>query len=121
MVNVSDAARDLGEKASEAALAHNALARVLERHETREQSSIQAVAATIEVPEPPDAYAKDYSTEQRRKMAKAGSAMPDGSFPINDCQDVANARQSIGRTPESRRPAVMAHINKRAKTLGCSN
>jgi len=52
-------------------------------------------------------------------MAKAGTAMPDGSYPIADCEDVANARQSIGRSPEGRRSAVQAHINKRARALGC--
>lgn len=63
---------------------------------------------------------KNYTAEQRRKMAKAGTAMPDGSYPISDCEDVANARQSIGRAPESKRSAVQAHINKRVKALGCS-
>ena len=63
---------------------------------------------------------KNYTAEQRRKMAKAGTAMPDGSYPIADCEDVANAHQSIGRAPESKRSAVQAHINKRVKALGCS-
>ena len=63
---------------------------------------------------------KNYTAEQRKKMAKAGTAMPDGSFPIADCEDVSNARQSIGRAPESKRSAVQAHINKRAKALSCS-
>jgi hypothetical protein len=63
---------------------------------------------------------KDYPAATRKRMAKAGTAMPDGSYPIADCEDVANARQAIGRSSASRRPAVRAHINKRAKTLGCS-
>ena len=63
---------------------------------------------------------KNYTAEQRRKMAKAGTAMPDGSYPIADCEDAANARQAIGRAPESKRSAVQAHINKRVKVLGCS-
>lgn len=63
---------------------------------------------------------KSYTAEQRRKMAKNGTAMPDGSYPIADCEDASNARQAIGRSSESKRPAVQAHINKRVKALGCS-
>lgn len=63
---------------------------------------------------------KNYDSATRKRMAKAGTAMPDGSYPIADCEDVSNARQSIGRSPEGRRSAVQAHINKRAKALGCS-
>lgn len=66
-------------------------------------------------------WAKDFSTEKRKKMAKSGSAMPDGSYPIENCQDVSNAVQAIGRAPESKRPAVKAHIKRRAKSLGCTN
>jgi hypothetical protein len=62
---------------------------------------------------------KDYPTESRKRMAKSGSAMPDGSFPIADCEDVNNARRAIGRTNPSKRGAVRAHIAKRAKALGC--
>ena len=70
------------------------------------------LAATVEL-------AKDFSTQRRQKMAKSGSAMPDGSYPIENCNDVRNAVQAIGRTPESKRPAVKAHIKRRANTLGC--
>lgn len=63
---------------------------------------------------------KNYDSKARKRMAKSGTAMPDGSYPIADCEDVSNARQSIGRSPESRRTAVQAHINKRARALGCS-
>lgn len=63
---------------------------------------------------------KNYDAKARKRMAKAGTAMPDGSYPIADCEDVANARQSVGRSPEGRRNAVRAHINKRARALGCS-
>lgn len=73
-----------------------------------------ALIATIEL-------GKDFSTQKRQKMAKSGSAMPDGSFPIENCTDVSNAVRAIGRTPESKRPAVKAHIKKRAKALGCTN
>jgi len=61
---------------------------------------------------------KDYNTEQRRKMAKAGTAMPDGSFPIADCNDVTNALRSLGRTSKPQ-AKVISHIRSRAKSLGC--
>lgn len=63
---------------------------------------------------------KDYPAATRKRMAKSGSAMPDGSYPIADCEDVMDARRSIGRSPASRRNAVRTHINKRANALGCS-
>lgn len=64
---------------------------------------------------------RDYSAAERRRMARSGAAMPDGSFPIANCTDWMNARQSIGRTPPSRRAAVQAHINRRGRSLGCSD
>lgn len=62
----------------------------------------------------PEEYAKDYSTDQRRKLAKEGKAMPDLSFPIVDTQDLKNAIR-LARTPAQR-----AHIKRRAKALGGS-
>jgi hypothetical protein len=61
---------------------------------------------------------KNYDAQQRREMAKKGDAMKDGSFPIADCEDVSNAVSSLGRTKKPRR-AVIQHIRKRAKALGC--
>jgi hypothetical protein len=62
---------------------------------------------------------KEYPQETRKRMAKSGTAMPDGSYPIADCEDVNNARRAIGRTPPARRAAVRRHIAKRANALGC--
>lgn len=62
---------------------------------------------------------KDYSPEQRKKMAKDGSAMPDGSFPIADCSDLKNAIQAIGRASDP--DAAKRHIKKRKKALGCDD
>lgn len=60
---------------------------------------------------------KDYSPEERERMAENGEAMPDGSFPIADCADLDNAIQSIGRAKDQE--AAKAHIKKRAKALDC--
>ena len=60
---------------------------------------------------------KDYTPEQREKMAKAGTALPDGSFPIADCEDLSNAVQAIGRAKDQDK--AKAHIKKRKSALGC--
>lgn len=66
----------------------------------------------------------DITSEQRRKWAKSGVAMPDGSYPVTKCTgdgtSAENARRAIGRAPASKRDAVKAHITKREKALGCS-
>lgn len=62
---------------------------------------------------------KDYSPEQREKMAKAGTALPDGSFPIADCEDLRNAIQAIGRASDPDK--AKAHIKKRKSALGCDD
>lgn len=62
-----------------------------------------------------------YDAAARKRMAKSGAALPDGSFPIANCQDAKNARQAIGRTPASNRGRVRSHIEKRESALGCSN
>ena|ERR1051326_5668869 len=60
---------------------------------------------------------RDFSTDQRKKLAKSGKAMPDGSFPIENCEDAKNAIFSQGRARQQ--AAVVAHIKKRVKALGC--
>jgi hypothetical protein len=62
---------------------------------------------------------RDYNTAARRRMAAAGTAMPDGSFPIASRQDLLNAIQSVGRA--SNYDAARIHIISRARTLGLTN
>ncbi len=59
---------------------------------------------------------RDVSTEERRKLADEGKAMPDGSFPIANVDDLRNAIQAIGRASDP--DAVKRFIKKRAKELG---
>jgi hypothetical protein len=61
---------------------------------------------------------KDYPAAERKIMAKDGRAMKDGSFPIKDCSDAADAIHSVGRA--GNRAAVETHIRKRVKALGCT-
>lgn len=57
------------------------------------------------------------SRDEREKLAKAGEAMPDGSFPIRNVEDLKNAISSYGRSKESDRAKVRKHIAKRANAL----
>lgn len=60
--------------------------------------------------------ARDFPADERRKLAKQGIAMPDGSFPIKTKQDLKNAIRLAGKA--SNPAAARAHIKKRARALG---
>jgi len=74
-----------------------------------EAESIEAEAAEI-------ALKRAYNEESRDQMAKSGSAMSDGSYPIKDESDLRNAVQAYGRAKD--KEAAKAHIMKRALDLG---
>jgi len=74
-----------------------------------EASEIESEAAEI-------ALKRAYNEDTRNSMAKKGTAMPDGSFPIADDSDLRNAIQAFGRAKD--KPAAKAHIMKRAIALG---
>ncbi len=61
---------------------------------------------------------RDFSQAERDKLAKEGKALPDGSYPIENVQDLHNAIQAVGRA--SNKAAAVAHIKKRAKALGAT-
>lgn len=63
-----------------------------------------------------DEVKRMYSTDEREGMAEEGMALPDGSYPIKDVEDLKNAIQAYGRAKD--KPAAKAHIMKRAKDLG---
>ena len=60
---------------------------------------------------------RDVSSEERKKDADAGRALPDGSYPIDNCSDLKNAIQAIGRAKDPAK--TKAHIKKRKNALGC--
>ena len=73
-----------------------------------------------------DAYAdvdlvvmENYDTEQRKEMASKGLALPDGSFPIKNLEDLKNAIQAYGRAKDQAKAAKF--IAKRAKALGADD
>jgi ATP-dependent protease ClpP protease subunit len=62
-----------------------------------------------------------YSQADRDRMAKNGQAMPDGSYPIADAEDLSNAIHAVGRGKNNPHSAIRRHIIKRAKALGRSS
>ena len=65
-----------------------------------------------------DIFNKEFSKDERDKLAKSGKAMPDGSYPIETVADLENAVQAYGRSPDE---STKAHIIKRAKALGATD
>ena len=61
-----------------------------------------------------EAAFKNYTAEER----KNAHTLPDGSFPIEDCADLKNAIQAIGRAKDPAK--AKAHIRSRKNALGCS-
>jgi hypothetical protein len=57
------------------------------------------------------------SRDEREKLAEKGEALPDGSYPIRNVDDLKNAIQAYGRSKESDRAKVRKHIQKRASAL----
>lgn len=61
-------------------------------------------------------FKREFDTAQRRHAAESGVAMPDGSFPIANRNDLSNAIRSIGRAKDY--DAAKRHIISRARALG---
>ena len=57
------------------------------------------------------------SRRVRKKLAAEKKAMPDGSFPIRNVEDLKNAIKSYGLAKDSRKAAVKRHIMRRARGL----
>jgi hypothetical protein len=62
---------------------------------------------------------REFSTGTRERMAEAGTAMPDGSFPIANANDLRNAIQSVGRAKNYE--SAKRHIIRRARALGMTD
>lgn len=61
-----------------------------------------------------------YTEKERQEMAKSGEAMPDGSYPIRDREDVENAIRTVGLGNDAS-AAIRRHIIDRAKAVGASD
>jgi hypothetical protein len=53
----------------------------------------------------------------RQRLAKEGKALPDGSFPIRNVNDLRNAVRAYGRAKTGAKALTRKHIMKRAKDL----
>jgi hypothetical protein len=61
------------------------------------------------------------SRKVRMRLAEAGKALPDGSYPIRNIQDLKNAIRAYGRSKPGSRGRVKRHIMKRAISLRKEN
>jgi hypothetical protein len=57
------------------------------------------------------------SRRVRERLAQEGKALPDGSFPIRNVNDLRNAVKAYGRAKVGSRAKVRRHIVKRARSL----
>lgn len=62
---------------------------------------------------------RDFSAQERRDAADSGAAMPDGSFPIHNREDLENAIKLAGHAKDP--AAAKAHIKQRARALGAED
>ena len=62
---------------------------------------------------------RDFDAKERKKDAKSGAAMKDGSFPIENSKDLHNAIRLAGNAKDP--AAARAHIKRRAAALGLSS
>jgi len=83
-----------------------------DKYEMDEAEEIEAEAAEI-------ALKRAFSDDKREAMAKEGTAMADGSYPIAGEEDLKNAIQAFGRAKD--KEATKRHIMKRAKEMGKEN
>lgn len=63
----------------------------------------------------------EISEQERREAAERGEALPDGSYPMRNCQEVHDAINAYGRAPESHRRELAALIRKRNDALQCNH
>jgi hypothetical protein len=57
----------------------------------------------------------ELDAEQRRRLAERGEALPDGSFPIRNREDLRDAIQSYGRAKD--KAEAKRWIKRRAREL----
>lgn len=60
-----------------------------------------------------------FTQEERTRLAGTGAALPDGSFPIRNKEDLEHAIQAIGRAKDEAK--AKAHIKSRADALGATS
>ena len=64
---------------------------------------------------------RQFSTGRRRTLAAEGDALPDGAYPIPDCDALRRAIEAYGRATPEERPALRRLIARRKVELGCDD
>lgn len=64
---------------------------------------------------------RDYSEAERAQLARDGKALPDGSYPMPDCDAVGDAISAYGRAPESHRGQLAALIRRQNAAQQCGH
>lgn len=64
---------------------------------------------------------REFTEEERTTYAESGHALPDGSYPMPDCDAVRRAIESYGHAPESHRADLAALIERRNAELECGH
>lgn len=82
-----------------------------------ESSWLYMIQMLDDDPENEEAPFSVISRRVRERLAKEGKALPDGSFPIRNVDDLRNAVRAYGRAKPGARARVRKHIMKRAKDL----
>lgn len=62
----------------------------------------------------------DLSEQARLQAASRGEAMPDGSYPTRDCEELKHAVEAYGREKEELRPSLRRYLIRRSVQLGCT-
>lgn len=65
-------------------------------------------------------WKSDFTADERRSMARAGTAMGDGSYPIPNAEYLDKAIKAVGRGGADH-DAIRRHVIKRAKALGLAS
>jgi hypothetical protein len=61
----------------------------------------------------------DLSSESRKKAAQEGAAMPDGSYPTRDCDELKQAIEAYGKETTNKSD-VKRYLIHRSVVLGCT-
>ena len=61
-----------------------------------------------------DTASEKYDAAHRRELADSGVALPDGSYPVADAEDLHHAIHAVGRAPRQPRRDPPAHHRARA-------
>lgn len=64
-------------------------------------------------------WKRDFTQEQRDAAASSGAALPDGSFPLKNEQDLKNAIRLAGKASDPAK--AKSHIKTRASALGLTD